>query len=245
MHARLEGQRGLVIGGGSGIGLASARALADAGARVTIAGRSRERLLAAREESGGRLEIAQLDGSEAATVERFFAEADPFDHLVLCANAGGTIGPFASLEVAAVRSYFDNKLWVYLHALKFGGPRIRPGGSITLVNGAASQLAVAGMAALAVVNGGLDAIVRPLSLELAPTRVNAIAPGVIDTPYWDKLGDERRDRMYEAAARGVPAGRVGSAEDVADAVLFLAGNGFVTGTVLLVDGGRHLTPNVG
>lgn len=244
MSARLQGQRALVLGGGSGIGLATARRMAQAGADVTIAGRTLARLEAAQRESPEPLAIATLDGSDAAAVEAFFAGHEPFHHLVLCANAGGTIGPFASLDVGAMRSYFDNKLWVYLHALKSGGSRLVPGGSITLVNGAASQLAAANMAALAVVNGGLDAIIRPLALEYAPTRVNAISPGVIDTPYWGKLPAEARQQMYQAAAQGVPAGRVGTADDTADAVLFFAGNSFVTGVVLLVDGGRHLTPSL-
>jgi NAD(P)-dependent dehydrogenase (short-subunit alcohol dehydrogenase family) len=244
MTARLQGQRALVLGGGSGIGLATARRMAQAGAAVTIAGRTLARLEAAQRESAEPLAIARLDGSDAAAVEAFFSAHEPFHHLVLCANAGGTIGPFAGLDVAAMRSYFDNKLWVYLHALKYGGARIVPGGSITLINGAASQLAAANMAALAVVNGGLDAIIRPLALEYAPTRVNAISPGVIDTPYWDKLPAETRQQMYQAAAQGVPAGRVGTADDTADAVLFFAGNSFVTGVVLLVDGGRHLTPSL-
>jgi NAD(P)-dependent dehydrogenase (short-subunit alcohol dehydrogenase family) len=244
MSTRLQGHRALVLGGGSGIGLASARALLAAGAQVTIAGRTLARLEAAGKASEHRLAIAQLDGSDAAAVEAFFTAGEPFHHLVLCANAGGTIGRLEELDIAAMRSYFDNKLWVYLHALKFGGSRMVPGGSITLVNGAASQLAVANMAALAVVNGGLDAIIRPLALEYAPTRVNAVSPGVIDTPYWDRLPAERRAQLYESAARGVPAGRIGTDSDVADAVLFFAGNSFVTGTVLLVDGGRHLTPNI-
>ncbi|HYF17898.1 MAG TPA: SDR family oxidoreductase [Ramlibacter sp.] len=245
MSARFEGQRALVLGGGSGIGLACARMLARGGAQVTIAGRTLARLEAARAGSPEPLALAQLDGSRAAEVEAFFEREAPFHHLVLCANAGGTIGPFGGLDVQAMREYFDNKLWVYLHALKYGGRRLVPGGSVTLVNGAASQLAVAGMGALAVVNGGLDAILRPLALEYAPSRINAVSPGVVDTPYWAKMPEDRRRQMYEAAARGVPVGRVGTADDIADAVVFLAGNGFITGTVLLVDGGRHLTPNVG
>lgn len=242
-NGRLGGQRAVVIGGGSGIGLASARALAAAGAQVTIAGRTAAKLQAAAAAGPHALRTAVLDASDEAAVAAFFAAHGPLDHLVLCANAGGTIGPFAALDTAAMRSYFDNKLWAYLNTLKQVATVLVPGGSVTLINGAASQMAVGGMAALAVVNGGLDAIVRPLALELAPSRVNAIAPGVIDTPYWAKLGDEQRAELYRTAAAAVPTRRVGSAEDVADAVLFFAGNRYVTGTVLLVDGGRHLTPN--
>jgi NAD(P)-dependent dehydrogenase (short-subunit alcohol dehydrogenase family) len=243
LAARLVGHRAIVIGGGSGIGLASALALADAGAAVTIAGRTREKLDAARHASGDRLEVAVLDASREDDVRGFFAAVPPFDHLVLCANAGGTIGPFAGLDGAAMRTYFDNKLWAYINVLRIAPTAQRPGGSITLVNGAASRLAAATMGALAIVNGGLDALVRPLAVELAPTRVNAVAPGVIDTPYWDKLNEAQRASLYDLAAKSVPVGRVGSADDVAEAVLFLTINTFVTGVVIDVDGGRRLTPN--
>lgn len=244
MTARLQGQRAAVIGGGSGIGLASARALAGAGADVVIASRSEPRLREAAAACVPPLRWRVLDASVEADVRAFLDAEAPLDHLVLCANAGGTIGPFAGLDSAAMRAYFDNKLWAYLLALKHVGRALRPGGSVTLVNGAASQLAAPGMGALAVVNGGLDALVRPLALELAPSRVNAVAPGVVETPYWDKMDAAARAAFYAAAARGVPVRRTGRAEDIADAVLFLAANGFVTGTVLLVDGGRHLTPNL-
>lgn len=241
---KLQGQRAAVIGGSSGIGLASARALAGAGADVVIASRGEARLRDAAAASSPALRWRVLDAAVEAEVQRFLQAEAPLDHLVLCANAGGTIGPFAGLDSAAMRAYFDNKLWAYLHVLKHAGRALRPGGSVTLVNGAASQLAAPGMGALAVVNGGLDALVRPLALELAPTRVNAVAPGVVETPYWDKMDPAARSAFLDAAARGVPVRRTGQPEDVADAVLFLAGNGFVTGTVLLVDGGRHLTPNL-
>jgi NAD(P)-dependent dehydrogenase (short-subunit alcohol dehydrogenase family) len=237
----LTASRAIVVGGGSGIGLASAAALADAGAAVTITGRSFERLAAARAANGNRFEIAAFDAADEAASARFFEAEPPFDHLVLCANAGGAIGPFAGLDPVQLREYLDSKLWAYLTTLRHAPRRLRPGGSVTLVNGAASRIAVPGMAALAVVNGGLDALVRPLALELAPTRVNAVAPGFIDTPYWAKLPDAERTRLYAAAAR-VPANRVGRAEDVARAIVFLAASSFVTGVVLEVDGGRHLTP---
>lgn len=241
--SRFAGHKALVIGGGSGIGLASALALASEGAEVTIAGRTQAKLEAACAATPG-MHWTVLDASNEAAVEHCYAQMGEVDHLVLCANAGGSIGRFETLDSQAMRGYFDNKLWAYLYALKHAGKLVRPEGSITLVNGAASQFAAPMMAALAVVNGGLDAIVRPLSLELAPRRINAISPGVIDTPYWDKMESGARESFYQAAARSVPLQRVGQAADIADAVLFFAGNRFVTGSVLLVDGGRHLTPNL-
>lgn len=240
----LNGQRAIVIGGGSGIGLETALALLGAGASVVITGRTESRLRAARQQSGDRLEIAPFDASITAEVKHFFEAQAPFDHLVLCANAGGTIAPFDQIDVEEMRIYFDNKLWVYVNVLQHCAQRQRAGGSITLVNGAASRLAVKSMGALAIVNGGLDSVIRPLALERAPTRVNAISPGVIDTPYWAKLPAEKRDAMYAAAAEGVPVKRVGRPEDIAHAVVFFATNSFVTGVVLDVDGGRRLTPSI-
>jgi NAD(P)-dependent dehydrogenase (short-subunit alcohol dehydrogenase family) len=242
MNRSFQHQRVVVVGGSSGIGLASAIAFADAGAAVLAASRSADKLAAARARSGGRIDTAVLDGSDAAQVRSFVARAGAIDHLVLCANAGGTIGALGQLDLAAMRSYLDNKLWVYLNVLREVA-NAPPRASITLVNGAASRMAAPSMSALAVVNGGLDAIIRPLALELAPTRVNAIAPGVIDTPYWARMSEADRRQLYEAAAAAVPVKRVGREEDIADAVLFLAGNSYVTGVVLDVDGGRRLTPH--
>jgi len=239
----LAGKRTIVIGGSSGIGLAVAKRFFAAGSSVVITGRSVPRLLAIRDESDGRFEVASFDASSNADCRTFFQAQREFDHLVLCANAGGAFGRFEAMDDAAWRKYFDNKLWVYLLCLREAIPRLRSGGSVTMVNGGASRFGVPGMAALAVVNGGLDSLVRPLALELGPTRVNAIAPGVIDTPYWHSTMPEAdREAMYARASAGTPAKRVGTADEVAHAAHFLATNAYVTGVVLEVDGGRHLNP---
>jgi NAD(P)-dependent dehydrogenase (short-subunit alcohol dehydrogenase family) len=240
---RFTGQRAVIIGGGSGIGLASALAFLSEGAEVTIAGRTAAKLEAACSAHAG-LNNVVLDASNEAAVIDCFALLGPIDHLVLCANAGGTIGRFEQLDGQAVREYFNNKLWAYLNSLKHAARIVRHTGSITLVNGAASQLAAPMMGALAAVNGALDAVLRPLALELAPRRLNAVSPGVIDTPYWDKMETSARESFYQAAARSVPLQCIGQSSDIAEAICFFAANRFVTGTVLLVDGGRHLTPNL-
>jgi NAD(P)-dependent dehydrogenase (short-subunit alcohol dehydrogenase family) len=244
MNGALAGQSAIVVGGSSGIGLAAGLGLAAAGASVTVTGRSAEKLAAAKRQSEGRLATAAFDASDEAAVRAFFAAQAPFDHLVLCANAGGAMGAFVDLKTEALRTYFENKLWVYLHCLRAAPNAMRAGGSITLVNGGASRFGVPKMAALAIVNGGLDALVRPLAIELAPTRVNAIAPGMIDTPYWARLPEPDRANLYRMAGDGVPLKRVGTAAEVTQAIVFLASNRFVTGVVLDVDGGRHLTPNL-
>ena len=94
--------------------------------------------------------------------------------------------------------------------------------------------------ALAAVDAAIEALARVLSLELAPVRVNAITPGMIDTPLWSaRLSEEEQRRFFEATAKSLPVGRAGSADDVAHAVQFLMENKFTTGAVLDIDGGQR------
>jgi NAD(P)-dependent dehydrogenase (short-subunit alcohol dehydrogenase family) len=109
-----------------------------------------------------------------------------------------------------------------------------------LITGAAGRRAIKGTSGLAAVNGALQAIIGPLALEFAPIRVNAVSPGLIATPYWDRMPDDARKAMYERSAASVPVGRVGAPSDVGHAVLFLVSNEFTTGAILDCDGGARL-----
>jgi NAD(P)-dependent dehydrogenase (short-subunit alcohol dehydrogenase family) len=91
------------------------------------------------------------------------------------------------------------------------------------------------------INGALEAMVAPLALDLAPTRVNAVSPGIIETPWWDKVPEDQRKAVFAASSASNPVRRLGRAEDVADAILFLVCNTFMTGTVIECDGGLRLT----
>jgi NAD(P)-dependent dehydrogenase (short-subunit alcohol dehydrogenase family) len=232
----LEGQRAVVFGGASGAGLASAKLLAARGADVVIAGRR-----AARLESEGhdfRFSAHEVDGKDVDAVERLFADLGGFDHLVITAGQTNRGGSFVEqITDKTFRDTFDGKFWVQVSAAHAGARRIRRGGSITFFSGGASRRAMRGMANIAAVNGALDAIVPTLALELAPTRVNSVSPGTLRTSYWTGLADEEQKKVFDHVAAGLPAGRVGTAEDIANAVLYLVTTSFVTGTVLAVDGG--------
>jgi NAD(P)-dependent dehydrogenase (short-subunit alcohol dehydrogenase family) len=232
----MKGQKVVVFGGGSGVGLASAKLLASKGAEVVIAGRGKEQLEAAAREVGGT--SAVVDGKQPAEVRAFFDALGPFDHLVITAGQTNRGGSFLNdVTDASFRETFEGKFWVQVTAAQAGARHVKKGGSITFFSGGASRKAVAGMVNIAAVNGALDAIVPTLAVELAPTRVNAISPGTLRTTYWAGLPEEQLEQIFGRLAKALPSGRVGTAEDIANAVLFLVTTSYVTGTVLAVDGG--------
>lgn len=243
----VDGESAVVVGGSHGIGESVARNLAGCGAEVLITSRSKERLDATVDRirkfeqviGGGEvaIEARELDATDGAAVAEFFARIGPFDHLVLAASPGAVgIGPFASLDEAALRAAFDGKLFAHFNVLK--AAQVRK--SVTIITAMSARAAYAGASALAAVNGALEAMVRPLAVELAPVRVNAVSPGVIDTPWWDVLPEDQRATFFSGVAAATPVRRVGRPVDVAEAVLYLASSSFVTGTVLEVAGGANL-----
>ena len=227
----------VIVGGTSGIGEATARRFAAAGAEVVIAGRDRARLDAALERLPGVRGII-ADGGRRESVEQLFGQVGAFDHLVLALSGGKGAGPFAQLALDDLRSGFEAKLFAQLTALQAALPHVRA--SVTFVSAASARAALAGTAGLAAINGALESMVGPLAAELGPLRVNAISPGIIDTPWWDKVPKDAKGTAFEKARRSSPLGRIGDADDVARAVMAVAENPFVTGSVLAVDGGLHL-----
>lgn len=236
----LERQTVVVIGGSSGVGLEVVRRAARAGARVIAAARDGKKLNGELAEMGGSVRGVALDAGDRAALDAFFSEIGPVDHLVLTLSGGEGAGPFKALDFNALRSGFEAKFWPQLHATQASLASLRPGGSITFVTAVSARIARPGTAGLGAINGALEAMIGTLARELAPSRVNAVSPGVIDTAWWNRLPAEARAEVFGEQARTLPVGRVGRAEDVGHAVQFLMENGFVTGTVVECDGGLHL-----
>ena len=238
-----DGQRVVIIGASAGIGEAAARDFAAKGAEVTITGRSKERLDQAAQRIGHPVHVAELDATSREALDAFFAATGTIDHLVLCASPGAVgVGPIATLDEAALRQAFDGKFFAHVKAIQAVLPHLRRDGSVTLVTAASARAAFPGTAGLAAVNGALETIVAPLAVELAPLRVNAVSPGIIDTHWWGAMPEDQRRAYFDAAAAITPTRRVGKPEDVAEAITYLAGAGFVSGTVLECTGGANLTP---
>src|SRR4051794_7447576 len=221
----------VIMGGTSGIGLATAERLTAQGAEVIVTGRDKTRL----DEVGSRAASAeQVDGTDAEQVAEFFARTGPIDHLVLAFSPGAIgLAPFRDVSADDVRTAFEGKLFGYVTAMQHA----KVTGSITLVSAASARAALPSTVVLAAVNGAIERMVSPLAAELAPVRVNAVSPGVIDTPWWSFLPEQQRGEQLEAFGTQLPVGRIGRAGEVADAIVYLINAGFVTSTVLPVDGG--------
>jgi NAD(P)-dependent dehydrogenase (short-subunit alcohol dehydrogenase family) len=230
-----------VLGGSAGIGLETARLLARRGARVTIGGRNRYRLDAAVKQLGDRAQAVAVDAEQADSLRQFFAQAGPISDLVITLTRRGGAGPASQLAEADLPGAFAGKTIAHLRAVALALATLADDGSITLVTAGSAQSALPGTAGLAAVNGALEAAVAPLASELAPRRVNAVSPGVIETGWWDELPEEAKEEAFTAFARRALVRRNGRPEDVAQAIVALVENGFITGVVLPCDGGLRLT----
>ena len=231
----LRGSHVVVVGGTSGIGRAVAEAALAAGAVVTVGARHVERMAADLPDASA----LTVDVTEDASVEEAFTAIGELDHLV-CTAASGFPPGLLRAPADDVRALIETKFWGQYRCVRAAAARIRPGGSITLTSGIRSRRPLDGSGAFAVANSAVEGMARALAVEIAPIRVNAIAPGVIDTPVFDALPEDVRARRLATMATQTTVGRVGRAEEVAATVLMLMANGFVTGTVLDIDGGALL-----
>jgi len=235
----LQGQYVLVVGRGSGIARAVTIAARDGGARVIAAGRDKDTLAAAYAcEPAIRTET--IDLTDEASIAALGEQLGSVDHVVSTASARAR-GRLADLDRDAIRLSFDTKVIGPLMLAKHLAPRMTEGGSFTLFSGVASAKIAVGTLGVAITNGAADILARSLALELAPIRVNAISPGVIDTGAWDALGAQGKADYFAGMSARNPARRIGTADDIANGVLFAMTSTFLTGQTLHIDGGEPLT----
>jgi NAD(P)-dependent dehydrogenase (short-subunit alcohol dehydrogenase family) len=237
----MDGQRVVVIGGSSGMGLATARAAALEGAHVTIASSSRERVDAALRELPDGSSGVVLDVRDVERVRTVVGQLGEIDHLVFTAGDSFTPRLLAELDLEDARSILDVRFWGSVAVIKHAIPQLNPAGSIALTTGTVGQRPMPGAAIAAAGAGAAEALVRGLAVELAPVRVNAVRAGAFRTPMWDRVPEPQRDAVFDRMAKATLVGAIGEPEQIAMAHLYLMKNGYVTGTVLGVDGGSLLT----
>jgi len=233
----------LIVGGSSGMGLALAKRCLDEGATVIIAGRGDAKLSAAREELShpDSLETAVIDIAREDEVAALFERIGRLDHIIsTAADIAGAYRLLPEIELEAAQRVVESKFYGPLLLAKHSAPKLAANGSLTFVSGIAAYRPAARGSIVAAVNAALEGLVRALAIELAPIRVNAVSPGWVDTPIWDIVAGDGKQETLAAMAKRLPAGRVGRPLDIADAIRFLMGNGFTTGTTLHVEGGHRL-----
>ena len=229
----MKGQRVIVVGGTSGMGRATARAAAARGAEAIAAGR---RPVAERTPAAGVRDVV-ADVTDPASVQALFDA--PVDHVLVTASPGRA-GPLLEQEPEQARSFLDGKLFGAWLVARYAAPRLRAGGSLTYVTGAAVVRPPGDAATVVAAFAGVEGLTRALALELGPVRVNAIRPGYTDSEMWSGLDAAERAALRERVAAAMPVRRMGAPEDIADAALFLMGNPQVTGAILEVSGGETL-----
>ena len=236
----IQNSRVVIIGGTSGIGLATAQAASAAGATVVV--------VSSRQSSIDRALRVLPDGSEgtvlnvgdSAALRRFFDQIGRFDHLVYTAGENLSLVRLEDYDIDAARTFFNLRFFSALEAAHLAAPHLNEGGSIVFTSGSAAIRPGAGWMLGAAVSAAAIAVTQALAIELAPIRVNAIAPGVVRSPLWESMSKADQAAMCDGLAASLPLGRVAEVEDVAKSFVYAMDQNYATGTVTVIDGGSVL-----
>ena len=235
----LENQNVVIIGGTSGIGLAAAVLANAEGANVWAASRSEDRINQCRERHSG-ISFNKLDTHDVDGLKSLFDDVGDIDHIIGAATgADRTIAPFMEQTHEQFSEAFK-KFWGYTHVARQGIPYLTDNGSLTLVSGSPARKYGPNMSALGCTGAAVENLSRFLAAEIAPKRVNVVAPGTINTGMWEGMPEERRTAMLEVAGSRVPLGRVGTSEEVASSIIHVIANPYITGATIDVNGGQFL-----
>jgi NAD(P)-dependent dehydrogenase (short-subunit alcohol dehydrogenase family) len=236
MMKDLKNQKIVVAGGTSGIGLATAKMLSGLSADVTVTGRDQKKIESLRSPNP-ELNIVALDSNDKEQLTTFFSAFGVFDHLVITLSGAKGAGAFQQLSLDDLREGFEKKFWPYLQTIQTALPFLKKSGSITILTASSTSARLPGTAGLAAINGALEMMVPILAKDLQPIRINAISPGVIDTPWWNFLPQTDKHETFKQFSQQIAVGRIGTAEEVAHAITGIVSNDYINGSVIFCHGG--------
>ena len=228
----IKGKKAIVYGGTSGIGLATCKELQARGASVVAVSRNPNKVGT----SIDGIRLAAVDTRDSYSVSAFFESEEKIDILISSATGGSrAFGPFLEMDIDGFKGSFD-KLWGYSNIVRYGTAKLGDNGCIVLVSGTPARKMKPGQVALSAVGGAVEALARAIAPEIAPKRINVVAPGIVDTPMVALTGDDRTAH-YRNVTKSHLIKRPGKPEEIAKAILFAVENDFITGTTIDVDGG--------
>ncbi len=236
----LQGKRIVVIGASQGIGFETSKLLAQSGAIVYMAARTKEKIENAAKTIGHDTIAHALDFTDELAVKNFFDSIGKIDHLVCVGSSNSVWGKFNEIETSALQKAFNSKFFGYYFSAKHALPMLSKNGSIVFVIAGSTRKAIPGTSGLAAVNGAILAMGKTMASELGPIRVNMVSPGIIDTPYYNWMDNEQKQMLFKQMGDRLPLGRVGRPDEIAHSIIMLLENDFMTGAVLDVDGGGSL-----
>ena len=227
----------LIVGGGSGMGKATAHLASALGASVTIASRDRSKLEQAAASISKNITIAPVDMTNEASVKSWASTMQPVDHLIITASSAAH-GKFTELPMTALQHMFEAKFFGPYRVVREMLPIIKANGSVTLFSGVLSRRPGTGASGLAAVNAAVESLVGALAAELGKqVRVNGISPGMVRTEAYAAMDAGARETMFTESGQKLPVGRVGEPMDIAQAVLMVATNPYINGAIIDADGG--------
>ena len=236
----LAGQTVVVVGGSAGMGLETARRARAEGADVVLAARNPDRLEQAARDVGAE-RTAAFDVNDAAALQSFFGDLPAIDHVMLT-GPGPRYGPLLEMDPADVRDVLSDHVALALAVTRNAVGKMRPGGTLLFVGGTGGRRIDHRLGIAASGTAALPPFVATLALEIAPVRVNLIAPGFVDTPLSASLLGDQLEERREELRRTLPIGRVVGPEDVAALAVHIMTNTALTGATFDIDGGQQFTP---
>jgi NAD(P)-dependent dehydrogenase (short-subunit alcohol dehydrogenase family) len=236
----LKNKKVVILGGSSGIGLATAKAAANDGAEVVIVSANQQRIDTALTELPEGTKGFSVSLTDEQQVQDFFTNLGKFDHLVFTAGESLQLNKVADTPLADAKQFFDVRYWGAFTAVKYAAPNINAGGSIVLTSGSAAQRPGSGWSLGASICAAMEGFTRAMAIELAPIRVNIVAPGLVKTNLWSNMSEQDREGLYAHYAGTLPVKYVAGADDIAQSYIYLMCQLYSTGQRVVVDGGGVL-----